>query len=142
MRKLRGSLFGFVLLLATTAQAQPPTSYLFKVFNQGATLPVSSVTLPSSGFTCGLTPKVPTPTAPVANPKRVIIDDPLNPLADCVFTDSGSGPLLALPFGTQIYTATIAGVYPAGNSSDTPTANSFTHPGVVGSAPTGARVVQ
>lgn len=129
-------------LVAVTAFAQPPTAYTLKIFNQGASQPVSTTVLPASGFVCGLTPKLPTPTGAVANGKRLVIDDPANPATmDCLYVDPGTGPLVSLPFGVQVYTATINVVNSAGTSSDVASLNSFTHPGTVAPVPTGVRVV-
>lgn len=132
-----------VLVMPASVAAQPPTSYILKISNIGASTPFSTTTLPASGFVCGVTPKLASPSGTFANPKRVVIDDPAAPTtADCVFTDAGAGPLLALPFGTQQYNAVIDVVNSAGTSADSLVSNSFSRPGTVAPAPTGLRVTQ
>lgn len=134
-------LVAVVLALAIPAHAQAPTSYTLKISNQGAAAPFTSAVLPASGFTCGVTPKIPPFTTTSVNPSKVVIDDPAAPTtADCIYTDPGTGPILSLPFGTQIYTSTISATYPAGPSPDSLVSNPFSRPGVVGSAPTGLRM--
>lgn len=134
-------LFSVMLFCAARADAQALTGYNLKIFNQGALLPMSTTPMSVTAFTCGQTPKVTQPNG--TNAKRVIIDDPAAPgTADCVYTDNGTGPLVALPFGTQVYVATINAVYPAGTSADSNVSNPFSHPGVVGPAPSGLRIGQ
>ncbi len=131
---------GVFLLSVAPIEAQPPSSYLLKISNQGATAPFSTSTLLASGFVCNQTPKL-IVSGSQLNPTKVAFDDPANPTgADCVFVDSGAGPLLALPFSTQAYTATLAIVNTAGTSPDSVASNSFSRPGLVATAPAGVRV--
>lgn len=126
-------------LVAIPAFAQAPTSYTLKISNQGASAPFTTAVLPATAFVCGLTPKIVVTTTSV-NPAKVVIDDPADITKDCVYTDPGTGPIFALPFGTQVYTATIVATYPAGVSADSNVSNPFQKPGVVGSAPSGLRL--
>lgn len=129
-----------LLALAVPAHAQAPTSYTLKISNQGAAAPFTSAVLPASAWLCGQTPKV-VLTTTSTNPIRALVDDPATPTtADCIYVDPGTGPILALPFGTQVYTATLMATYPAGSSADSPASNPFSRPGVVGPAPTGLRL--
>jgi len=132
---------GFVLVLAPAAHAQAITSYTYKIFNQGATAPFTTASLPATAVVCNTTPKL-TATGTTVNPTKVAWDDPANPTtADCVYTDPGTGPLLSLPFGAQAYTSTVAAVNAVGPSADSASSNPFSRPGVVVNAPTGLRVI-
>lgn len=146
MKSLLTSLLLLPLLLLSgvrPAQAQPVTSYTVNIFLQGAGLPLTTATLPASSFLCSQTPKVPPATGSVANPGRFVVDDPAAPsTADCIYVDPGTGPILALPFGTQVFTATIAATSTGGTSVATAGLNSFTHPGASPSAPTGFRIIK
>lgn len=126
-----------VVLLASSAYAQAPTSYQLKIFNQGATSPLTTTSLAASGFTCN---QAPPDTTNVANPTKIAFDDPANAGKSCVFTDNGTGPLVALPFGTGVYVATLAVVNSAGTSPDSAVSNSFTRPGTTANAPVAVRV--
>lgn len=117
--------------------AQPPLNYVLKVSNQGATGPLTTTSIPVSSFTCNQAAPATTNTA---NPNKILFTDPDNVGKVCIFVDSGTGPLVSLPFGTGVYTATIAVVNSAGPSPDSLLSNSFTQPGTVGNAPTGLRV--
>lgn len=132
-------LFALAILgMAGTAHAQSPTSYVLKIYLTGAGQPMSTTTLQASGFTCGQ-PKLTVSGAQV-NPTKIAFDDPADATKDCVFVDNGTGPLAALPFGTQSYNGTLAAVNSAGTSADSAQSNPFSHPGVVAAAPTGLRV--
>lgn len=123
------------------AQAQPVTGYVLKLSTQAGAA-VSTTPLPLSAVVCGQTPKIPPPSGAVANPRRLVFDDPSSPTtADCVWTDPGTGPLFALPFGAISYLAVIDAVNSVGTSPDSLASNSFTRPGTVAPALTGVRVV-
>lgn len=140
LHRLLLGLIGF-LLLAAPASAQPPTSYILKIFNQGATAPVTTTTIPASSFTCGQTPKVTVSTGTETNPNRLAFDDPANPsTADCVYVDPGTGPILSLPFGAQVYTAVMDVVNAVGTTADSASSNPFVHPGTISAVVTGLRV--
>lgn len=128
-----------MVLTAASVQAQAPSGYVFKVFNQGASSPLQTTTLQASSFVCDQTPPPPV-TGTAINPTKVSFNDPVNTGQACIYVDNGTGPLLALPFGTQIYTATIATVNSAGTSADSASSNPFTHPGTVAPVLTGLRV--
>jgi hypothetical protein len=122
---------------ATRAAAQPVTSYTLKISNQGAALPLSVTVLPAGSFLCNQ--PAPTGTSTV-NPTRVAFDDVTNVGQICVYTDSGAGPLLALPIGSGVYVATLAATNSTGTSGDSAASPSFTRPGVGAAVPTGVRV--
>lgn len=143
LRSFITALFALAILgMAGTAHAQAPTSYTLKIYLVGASTPMTTATLQASNFACGQTPKVSvSPTQVQVNATKIVIDDPAAPsTADCTYTDSGTGPLTALPFGTQSYNATLSATNSAGTSADSPVSNPFSHPGVVAAAPTGLRV--
>jgi hypothetical protein len=128
-----------VLACASAAQAQTVTSYTLSIYIQGGSAPISTVVLPASSFVGGQ-PRVTVPST-VANPTRVVIEDPANAALDAVYTDGSGGPLLALPFNpTVVYTATIAGTNSAGTGPTTASVNSFSRPGSVPSAPRQLRI--
>lgn len=127
------------LLMAVSASAQAPTGYVLKL-STVAGAAVSTTPIALSAVTCGVTPKATAP-AGVTNPKKVVWDDPTQPTtADCVYTDPGTGPLFALPFGATAYRAIVATVNDAGTAADSLPSNSFTHPGTVAPVLTGIRV--
>lgn len=125
-------------VFARAAAAQPTLSYTLKVFNQGATQPLSTTTIPAASFTCNAVAPVTTNTA---NPNKIVFDDPATAGRVCLFTDTGpTGPLVSLPFGSGIYVATIAAVNSAGASPDSALSPTFTQPGTVAPAVTGLKV--
>jgi len=125
---------------ALTLHAQAPTGYVLKLSTQAGAA-VSTTPIPLSLVTCGITPKT-TISGGVTNPKKVIWDDPASPATlDCVYTDPGTGPLFALPFGATAYLAVVDVTNSAGTSPDSLPSNSFTRPGTVAPALTGVRVV-
>lgn len=128
------------LCLASAASAQAPTSYTIKIFNQGAPAPFTTANLPIAALTCGVTPKIPPIPTTAVNPLKVVLDDPADVTKDCIYADPGTGPILSLPFGSQVYTATLVANYPAGSSADSGVSNPFSRPGVVGPVPTGLRI--
>lgn len=125
-----------LLAIPTLAEAQTPTGYLLKVFVQGATSPLMTHTIPAANVQCGQA-KV---TIPAVNPNAALWDDPADKAKDCVYVDTGTGPLLALPFGTVTYEATLAVVNVAGTSADSARSNPFQQPGQVSAIATGLRV--
>jgi hypothetical protein len=138
---MRTAVFVVLALLAAVviANAQTVTSYNLAIFIQGGASPISTAALPAASFVCGQ-PRV-VVTAPVANPNKVVIEDPANAALDCVYVDGGSGPLLALPFNpTTVYVATLAGTNSAGTGPASAASNSFTRPGSVPSAPRQVRI--
>ncbi len=129
-----------LLLLAHSASAQTITGYVLKLSTQAGAA-VSTTPLALSVVTCGVSPKAPPPSGSPTNPKKVMWDDPASPAtADCLYTDPGTGPLFALPFGATAYLAVIDATNSAGTSPDSLPSNSFTHPGTVAPALTGVRV--
>ncbi len=128
------------LLMPSVAHAQAITGYVLKL-NTQAGAAVSTTPLSLTAVTCGVTPKAPPPTGSPTNPKKVIWDDPAAPTtADCVYSDPGTGPLFALPFGATAYLAIVNATNSAGTSPDSLPSNSFTRPGTVAPALTGIRV--
>ncbi len=129
-----------LLLTALPLEAQTITGYVLKLSTQAGAA-VSTTPLALSVVTCGVSPKAPPPTGSPTNPKKVIWDDPASPAtADCLYTDPGTGPLFALPFGATAYLAVIDATNSAGTSPDSLPSNSFTHPGTVVNALTNIRV--
>ena len=128
-----------VILLACAAPlaAQPATSYTVKIYNQGASSPLTTTVLPAAAFTCAQ-PQPPPPTN-TANPNKLAFNDPDIAGQACLYTDSGSGPLLALPFGTGVYVARIAMTNSAGTTADSADSNSFSRPGITGAVLTGVK---
>lgn len=139
MRRL--ILFSVILLCAARANAQPITTYTLTIYQGSTTGTVQSTTpipVGATGFVCNLARTV--VTGPQVNPTKLYVNDPVNAGQDCVYTDPGTGPLAALPFGSTSYVATLKAVNSAGSSSEGAASNSFTRPGVVPTAPVGTRV--
>jgi hypothetical protein len=124
--------------LPSIAHAQGATSYTLKIFNQGATTPITTTALPASGFVCGQPKAV--VLATTHNPTTVNINDPADATMDCKYVDAGSGPLLSLPFGTNIYVATLSATNPAGSSADSGSSNPFDHAGTIPPVPANVRI--
>jgi len=125
-------------LCAAIAQAQTTTSYTLKIYAQGATQPTSTTSLQAQNFVCGQ-PQLP---ATATNPTRVQFNDPADPTKACEYRDPGTGPLFALPFGPQNYTATLTAVNGAGASPESAASLPFSHPGAAAAAPTGVHVTR
>lgn len=127
------------LLLVSAVEAQTLTGYQLGIYMQGGVSPITVYELPMAGIQCGQ-PKVAV-SGPVQNPSYARWDDPASATLDCVWVDTGSGPLFALPFNpTQVYEAAIRAVNAAGVSGESPRSNPFTRPGQVPSAPAGLRI--
>jgi hypothetical protein len=128
-----------LLAMPSLAQAQAPTSYTLKVFNQGATTPVTTTVLPASAFPCGQQKAV--VLATTHNATKVSFNDPADVTLDCRYTDPGTGPLLALPFGTNVYVVTLNMTNSIGlTSPDSGSSNPFDHAGTAPLAPANVRV--
>ena len=63
-----------LLAFAGAAEAQTITSYSLAIFIQGGATPISTATLPAANFACGQA-RITVPPS-VANPTRVVIEDP------------------------------------------------------------------
>lgn len=128
------------LALPAPARAQAVTAYTLGIYQQGATAPQTTTVLAAANFLCGQTPKL-VVSGTVTNPSHVVMDDPATPTtADCVYTDPGTGPLLALPFGPTLYTAALFATNGAGSSAYSAMSNPFARPGVAPGSPTGVRI--
>lgn len=127
-----------LVAMPSFASAQAITAYQLKIWNVGAPAPFSTTTLSVANIVCNQTPITSPPT--VTNPTRFEFDDVANVGKVCIFTDTGTGPLLSLPFASTPLQATLAAVNSAGTSPDSVASNSFTRPGVAPPVPTGARV--
>src|SRR5262245_1020479 len=92
-----------MLLIAHAASAQSITAYPLKIYNVGATTPLSTTDLLAANVVCNQAP--PTTTSTI-DPTKVIWDDEANAGRLCIWTDPGTGPLASLPFGALTYEAT------------------------------------
>lgn len=133
-------LLAALALPASSADAQSLTTvYQLRVYAEGASSPVTTYDIPAADVQHGQ-PKVTAP-ATVYNPRQIRWDDELNPTGmDSVWTDSGTGPLLALPLSTTIvYRARLVAIDPIGTSPESAPSNPFTRRGLP-AAPTGLRL--
>lgn len=133
-----------VLLLASSAYAQPITKWTARDYVVGGAQPIAAPIdlVIGSNLTCGVDPATLPPVAG-ANPSKLAWDDPtVLPLGSkaCVYTDPGTGPLLSTAFGGNFET-TLTATNSAGTSPESARAP-FSHPGVAPSAPTGVRPVK
>lgn len=125
----------FVLLLAASAQAQTITKYGLAIYNAGAPSPLSAPTdLLIANVVCGQAP----PTLTQPNPTKVVWTDPADASKVCIWTDPGTGPLNATPFGGT-FEATLTATNSAGTSPESNRAP-FTHPGLPPNAPAAVKV--
>jgi len=135
------------LALPALAHAQAITSV--RIVVSGGAAPVTN-DLPIASVTCGLSKS----TEPVVlagtthNPSELDWDDPSAPTTlYCRYKDTGTAgtpsPLIGLPFGATVYTATAAFVNSVGPGPASAVSNPFDHPGQApATAPTGLRVTQ
>ena len=86
-----------VLSLPVWSEAQSLTTvYQVRIYLDGGAAPITTYDIAVADVRRGQ-PKVPAPGA-VVNPSVLRWDDELNPTGhDCTWTDSGTGPLFALP---------------------------------------------
>lgn len=123
-------------LLVCSASSVFAQSYELKVYQKGASVPLSAVTL--SGVVCDQ----PKATGVNVNPTTVSWDDPANPSTkDCKVTDASK---FALPTGDYEATLTVTMNDPSkpvyGTSPDSARAPFFVRPAPA--APTGVRLSQ
>jgi hypothetical protein len=139
--RARGALVGaLLLLLAAPAAAQSVEKWTLRIYATGAATPLTAPTdLLAATVVCGQ--PAPPVTATSLNPTKVIFDDPATPGSVCIWTDPGTGPLSALPFGATAYQATVTATNSLGTSGESNRA-SFTHPGQIPGVPTGTRVIR
>ena len=133
----RCALLAAIVLVAPSAHAQTIDRWSLKIFNVGATAPLSTTDLLAANVVCN---QAPPPPGPSINPTRVVFDDPLIAGRACIWTDTGTGPLFAVPFGGS-YEATlvaVAGVLVSLESNRAP----FTRPGQTPGVPQGLRLAR
>lgn len=128
--------FVATLLLAASASAQTITGTTVTITNTttGITTTAALLNVP-----CGQPKVVSTNTV---NARRIVWQDSTNAALDCIWTDPGTGILVALPFGPASYTATLMYTSAAGNSPQSLPSLPFTQPGLPPGAPISVRVVQ
>lgn len=127
------------LAIPALVHAQTITSYTFRVYNQGASAPVQTSVFQIANVQCNQ-PAVTPPTGTVSNPNRVAWNDPVNAGKACIWNDPGTGVLFSLPFGAQVYEATIVATNGAGTSPESARSNLFTRPGLPPAVLTGVLV--
>lgn len=94
------------------AQTGTPTSYVLRVYVQGAALPIApAATIPVASFQCGQ----PKATGSTVNPTKWRINDPANATLDCVLDDTAR--LNGLSDGN--YEGTLAAANADGTSAET-----------------------
>lgn len=133
-----------ILSLASVATAQPaPTvTYRARIYNTTIAGLATTYDFPASQVVCGQT-RVNPPAGVVANPVQFRWEDPANASLDCVWTDAGTGPLFALPVGTDNYDATLQGISEAGLvSAESARSNPFWRPGSPPATPTQVRLIR
>lgn len=131
-------LIGFVTA-ATPVQAQTITQVRLSTYNQGAATSFQQTTIPMTSLTCGLPSGTQAPGV-IHNPNRFFVPDPADATKECQYTDPGTGPLLSLPFGTQVYYVTAAFINSVGPSPESPVSSFFDHAGTVPVAPARVRI--
>lgn len=120
-----------VLLLPVWSEAQSLTTvYQVRIYLEGGASPVTTYDIAVADVRCGQ-PKVAAPSA-VYNPSVIRWDDALNPTGhDCTWTDSGTGPLFALPVSlTNVYRARMVAIDPIGTSPESAPSNPFSRRGL------------
>jgi hypothetical protein len=120
-----------VLSLPVWSEAQSLTTvYQVRIYLDGGAAPITTYDIAVADVRCGQ-PKVPAPGA-VVNPSVLRWDDELNPTGhDCTWTDSGTGPLFALPISlTNVYRARMVAIDPIGTSPESAPSNPFSRRGL------------
>jgi hypothetical protein len=123
--------------LATPASAQTISQWTARIYLAGATGPISTTTLLPANVVCGLPLQ---PVGTTVNPNKIQFDDPVTPLAYCVWTDPGTGLLASTPFGGT-YEGTLTATNSVATSAESARAG-FTHPGLPPGVPTSLRLVR
>jgi hypothetical protein len=129
-------------LLAAPAQAQNIDGYRLNIYPAGAAdgaTPTTFFDFVNSATTCNLVASAPTAGTPV-NPTRVEWDDPNNTGRVCRWTDPGTGPLFAVPFGST-YDARLQAFNAAGRGPESNRAP-FSRLAAPATVPTGLRVIR
>jgi len=139
---MRQIFVAILLLLSTSVSAQTVDGYRLNVYPTGAA-PVATPTtffdFLSSAITCNLAPPTVVLTLPV-NPTRVMWDDPNNTGRVCQWTDPGTGPLFAMPIGSN-YEAGLQAFNAAGRGPESNRAP-FSRLAAPSIAPTGLRLIR
>jgi hypothetical protein len=142
MKWISRFLFGLLVLgIPAIAHAQATTA--IRIVVSGGAAPVTN-DLPIGGWLCGQV-KVAAPPGTAHNPTKLEIDDPSDNTKACIYTDTGvaPSPLVAIPFGATVYTATAAFLNSVGAGPVSVVSNPFDHPGAApANAPTGLKVLQ
>ena len=128
-----------LLFVASLASAQAITGYDVRIYNQGASAPLQGPT--TLAVVCNQTPPA-APPATVVNPTKIWFTDAANAGKACVYSESGSGVLSALPFGAANYEATVVAKNGAGASPESARSNLFSRPGSAPGAPTGLQIAR
>jgi hypothetical protein len=127
-----------LLALPTLAQAQTIDKWTFRVYLAGAAAPQQPpLDLLAANVVCNQAP--PTTTSTV-NPNKVVFDDIVTVGRVCIWTDPGTGPLFAVPFGGT-YEGTLTATNIAGTSAETPRVP-FSRPGFAPIVPSGLRLLR
>lgn len=123
-----------LLLLPVPAHAQTIGSYVFKIFNAGATNPLSTTNIPVASVQCNQTPTTSTNTT---NPTDLWWTDPANVGRACHYVSQPTDPLITMPITGNPLEATLVAVSTTGLASVDSNRAPFTKPGTAPAAPTG-----
>lgn len=126
---------GFVLM-SSVVSAQSISKWTVRTYNAGAGTPLQSFDLLAANVVCNQAPI----SGSTVNPDKVVFDDPINAGKVCVWTDPGTGPLFAVPFGGS-YEATLTATNSTGTSPES-TRSPFTRPGFAPGVPTGLKTIR
>lgn len=131
-----------VLAAPSSAFAQID-GYRLNIYPQAtppATTPIQSFDFQIGAITCNLAPPAATTTGVPVNPSRAIWDDPANAGRVCQWTDPGTGPLFAVPFGGT-YEAGLQAFNAAGRGPESNRAP-FSRLAPPSNAPAGLRLIR
>ena len=137
--KVPVALLAVLLLAPAPVRAQAITAYTLRIYAQGASQPTTTAVLQATDFVCNQA-TVPAPTGTILNPNKIALTDPDHAGKDCLYTDAGAGPLLAIPWSGTTYTATLAATNSAGTGPESAASNPFGRPGTAPPAPAAPRV--
>lgn len=102
---MRISALSVCLLFSAVTLTAQSVDYNLRIYVAGAPAPIGPPNLlPGASVVCNQAAPASTVTR---NPNKAVFDDPANAGRVCIYTDPGTGPLLATPTGFQNLEGTI-----------------------------------
>lgn len=106
-------IIGLVLIPCVSEGQTAPTSYQVRYYSVGAQAPIQFQVLLPANFVCNSTP---INSTIIANPNKIVWDDPTASGKVCIYTESPGGTLVSFPVGN--YDATLTAINNIGESPE------------------------